>query len=116
MSDMENREGLLRQDGYFIGIATLSLVNGMNSSPYFEQAAILLRPIFFGFSITSTVIIFYLTSLILSVGSVVLAGVPAALFERATGRQTSDGTSLSIWFGSIFLLAIPSIAGLLGGG
>jgi hypothetical protein len=115
MSEMDHREAVLRQDGYFIGIATLSLVNGMNSSPYFEQAAILLRPILFGFSITSPTIIFYITSLTLSVGSVMLAGVPVAIFERVTGRQTSDNTSMAIWLGVIFLIAIPSFLGLLSG-
>lgn len=114
MSDMDNREALLRQDGYFLGIATLSLINGMNSSPYFEPAAILLRPILFGFSITSTVIIFYLTSLIISVSSVIVAGVPVAIFERATGRTTSDNTSMALWLGCIGLLTLPSFLGLLG--
>lgn len=114
MSEMDNRETLLRQDGYFIGIATLSLINGMNSSPYFEPAAILLRPILFGFSITSAVIIFYLTSLIISVGSVIIAGVPVAIFERVTGRTTSDSTSMALWFGCTALLTIPSFMSLFG--
>lgn len=116
MSEMQRREDLLRQDGFFIGIATLSLVNGMDSSAYFEQAAILLRPILFGFSITSAVIVFYLTSLILSVGTVIIAGIPAAVFERVTGRQQSDATSLTIWLVCTALLAFPSITRLVGFG
>lgn len=116
MSEMDRREAILKQDGYLIGLATLSLSNGMNFSPYFEQGAILLRPILFGFSITSPVIVFYLTSLTLAVGSILISGVPVAIFERLTGRQTSDSTSMALWLASIFLISIPSIMGLLRGG
>lgn len=114
MTDMDQREALLKQDGYLIGIASLSLLNGMDFSPYFEQAAILLRPILFSFSITSPVIVFYFTSLILAVGSVLISGVPVAIFERVTGRQTSDSTSMALWLGSIFLISIPSVLSLFG--
>jgi len=40
MSEMERREALLKQDGYIIGIASLSLLNGMHFSPYFSFVAI----------------------------------------------------------------------------
>lgn len=115
MSEMEQREALLKQDGYIIGIASLSLLNGMHFSPYFSYVAIPFGPILREFGITSPVITFYLASLILAVGSVIIAGVPAALFERATGRQMSDGTSMAVWLGAIFLIAIPSMIGLLSG-
>lgn len=116
MSDMEQREALLKQDGYLIGIASLSLLNGMHFSPYFNSVAILFGPILRGFGITSPVITFYLTSLLIAIGSVMIAGIPAAIFERMTGRQQSDSTSMAIWLGVLFLLAIPAIMGLLSGG
>lgn len=114
MSDMEHRERMLRQDGYFLGIATLSLINGMDFSPYFEPGMVLVRPLLFSFSISSPLLIFYFTSLFLALASVVIAGVPAALFERFTGRTQSDGTSLLIWMGVTGLIALPSLARLLG--
>lgn len=116
MNEMDRRETLLKQDGYFLGIASLSLLNGMHFSPFFEHAVILFGPILRGFSITSPVITFYLTSLLMAVSSVMIAGIPAAIFERVTGRQQSDSTSLLIWLVSIFLLALPSLARLLGAG
>ncbi|MGL5447375.1 MAG: hypothetical protein ACRDBL_08715 [Rhabdaerophilum sp.] len=116
MSEMDQREHLLKQDGYLLGIATLSLLNGMHFSPYFSFVAIPFGPILREYGITSPVITFYLASLILSVSSVIIAGVPVAIFERLTGRQTSDATSMAIWLGVLFLIAIPSIMGLLSGG
>lgn len=116
MSEMDQREALLKQDGYFLGIASLSLLNGMHFSPYFSYVAIPFGPILREYGITSPVITFYLASLIVAVGTVVISGVPAAIFERLTGRQTSDSTSMAIWLASIFLISIPSIMGLLSGG
>ena len=114
MSDMEHREALLRQDGYFIGIATLSLINGMDFSAYFEAGLVLIKPLLFSFGVSSPVLIFYFTSLFLSVATVIIAGVPAALFERFTKRQASDATSLLIWMAVTGLLALPSFLRMLG--
>lgn len=114
MSEMDRREALLKQDGYLIGIATFSLINGMHFSPWFEPISILFRPILYGFYVTSPVIVFYLTSLLLSVGTVLVAGIPAAIFERVTGRTQSDGTSMLIWLIGTGLLAFPAFGGLLG--
>ena len=115
MSEMERREALLKQDGYILGIASLSLLNGMHFSPYFSFVAIPFGPILREYGITSPVITFYLASLIVAVGSVMVAGIPAAIFERLTGRQQSDSTSMSLWLGAIFLITLPSLMGLMSG-
>jgi len=111
---MDERETALRQDGYLLGIATLGLVNGMHFSPLYDGAFVLLRPILATLFITSPVVQFYLSSLLLAVGSVLLAGIPAAIFERATGRKESDATSLAIWLGCVGLLALSAFGRLFG--
>lgn len=116
MSEMDRREATLKQDGYLIGIASLSLLVGANFSPYFEPAAILIRPVLFSYSITSQILVFYITSLMLSVFSVLIAGVPVALFERFSGRQQSDQVSMLLWLFGMFLLAVPVIGNMLSGG
>lgn len=115
MSEMERREALLKQDGFFIGIASLSLLNGMHFSPYFNSVAILFGPILRGFYITSPVVTFYLTSLLIAVSTVMISGIPAAIYERVTGRQQSDSTSMAVWLGALFLITLPSLMGLLSG-
>jgi hypothetical protein len=113
-NDMDHREQLLRQDGFFIGIATLSLLNGMDFSIYFEPGVVMIRPLLFSFGLSSPVLVLYFTSLFLSITSVILAGVPAALFERATGRKASDAVSLSIWMGTLAIMTLPTFLKMLG--
>jgi hypothetical protein len=113
MSD--DREKLVRQDGLLVGIAAASLLPGMHFSPFFDPAFILVRflvaPAFF---ITSPILQFYFTSLLVSVSCLILAGVPAAIFERATGRRQSDAVSLGIWLAGLLVIAIPVFIGMAG--
>jgi hypothetical protein len=103
------RETLMQRDGILVGIAGFSLVNGMHVSPWFDPVYILLRPFTPTLIVSSPLLTFYFTSLFLAVMSVALAGVPAAIFERVTGRRESDTTSLLIWLGFVLLFAIPAL-------
>lgn len=110
MESMEERDRLLRQDMLLAGILGISVLNGMHFSPWFDPAFLLAKPFFqVTFWISSPIIVFYFTSLALSTLTVMLAGVPAAIFERATGRTRSDAVSLGIWFASAVLLSIPAL-------
>ncbi len=53
--------------------------------------------------------ILYGTSLIVSLATLLLSGVPAALFERITGREGSDATSMMIWLGAALLITAPGL-------
>jgi hypothetical protein len=112
---MDDRERLLKQDGYLIGIATASLLCGMHFSPWFDLFAGPIAAIMTGFFITSPLLLFYFASLVVSVGAVMIAGIPAAIYERNTGKTQSDATSLAIWFGATVVLALPALANLFGG-
>lgn len=103
------RETLMQRDGILVGIAGFSLVNGMHVSPWFDPVYILMRPFTPTLIVSSPLLTFYFTSLFISVMSVALAGVPAAIFERMTGRKESDTTSLLIWLAGVLLLAIPAL-------
>lgn len=107
MSD--ERAEKLRHDGLYIGIAGVSLLNGMHFSPYFDPIFILLRPFAPGFFITSPILMFYFTSLFISATTLVLGGVGAAIYERSKGIARSDATSLWIWLGGVLALTLPTI-------
>ncbi|MBF0270133.1 MAG: hypothetical protein HQL44_16235 [Alphaproteobacteria bacterium] len=49
------------------------------------------------------------STMIVGVLSILISGVPAALFERITGRQESDSTSLYVWLGSAVLITLPGL-------
>ena len=114
MTDMQQREDLLRQDGYIIAIATLGLLNGMEFSPLYEGAYILLQPFWPSFLPKSAIVLFYLSSLILSVGTVMLGGVGAALYERAQGLSHSSTRSMQIWLLGTLALTLPTIGRMFG--
>lgn len=108
----DERAATLQRDGFLIGIAGTSLLGGMGTSPYFDPAFILVKfllaPAFF---ISSPILIYYFTSLLVSVVCLILAGVPAAIFERLTKRQQSDTTSLLVWFVALFIIVLPVLLG-----
>ena len=90
------------------------MLNGMHFSPWFDPVSILIRPFAPAFFITSPLLVFYFTSLFLSTATLIAGGIPAALFERFTGRTASDSTSRLIWMLSTGALAAPAFAGLFG--
>ncbi|HRJ69311.1 MAG TPA: hypothetical protein PK812_06850 [Beijerinckiaceae bacterium] len=106
----DERAAIMQKDGLLIGIAGLSLVSGMHFSPYFDPAfvlvSVLLAP---GFFITSKLLLFYFTSLLVALAALAIAGVPAAIFERVTGRKESDFKSMSIWLAGCFVIALPAL-------
>lgn len=109
MVQMENRDDLLKRDVLLIATAAASLLNGMHFSPYFDPVFILLKPFIAGTLLTTPLVLFYLTSIFISVMTLLVAGVPAALYERFRGLQESNTTSLGIWLACTLLLALPSL-------
>lgn len=112
---MDDREAALKQDGYLLGVALLSLINGMHFSPLYDLFLVPVAALATGFWISSKLIIFYLASLIISVSIAVLAGVPAALYERYAGLRQSSIRSLQIWLAATFVLSLPALLALFRG-
>lgn len=105
----DDREDILRRDGLTIGIAGMSLLNGMHFSAYFDPVFILMKQFAPGFFISSPLLIFYFTSLFISALTLAIGGIPAAIYERGKGLETSTAASMWIWLGGILLLTIPTL-------
>lgn len=58
-------------------------------------------------------LVFMLSSLILATMTLMIAGVPAALYERFAGGGTSTYMSGLIWLGGVLLLTLPAIPNIL---
>lgn len=106
----------MNRDLLLVGTVGASLLNGMHFSPFFEPALVLLRPVLSNFYISSQIISLYLTSIFLGLLTLILAGIPAALFERFTGRRQSDVASLGIWLAATLVLVLPSLLASSRGG
>lgn len=105
----------MNRNYYFVGIAFFGMINGI---PFFHPMYILA----FGYSVQlmaaplfgSTSLIAYFASLMLSTLTIILAGIPAAIYERVVGA-TEDSTeaSLWIWLAGTALLTLPAIGNFL---
>jgi hypothetical protein len=94
---------------YYIGIAFFGMINGIFNPMILFTYAISVRlmaePLF-----GSSGLIFYFSSLMLSTGTVILGGIPAALYERYVGaKDDSTPVSLWIWLAGTAILTIPAI-------
>lgn len=108
------RQDILQRDVLLAVAAGLSLLNGMHFSPFFDPAFILMRPFAAGFFVTSPLVLLYLTSMFVSLVTLLLGGVPAAIYERLRGLPRSTPVSLGIWAAGVALLAAPTLLGLGG--
>jgi hypothetical protein len=94
---------------YFVGIAFFGMINGL-----FNQVALLfalihtqiLSPALLFGSVPLTLLF---ASLMVSTATIILGGIPAALYERFAGVKDSTETSLWIWLAVTGLLTLPAI-------
>ena len=110
MDEGLHREQTMQRDVMLVATAAASLVNGMHFSPYFDPIFFLLRP-FVAPLLSSPLILYYLTSLFISLMTLLIAGVPAALYERIRGEKESSPLSIGIWLLGTLVLAIPGLMG-----
>ncbi len=111
MDTGDQREEFMKRDIFMVAIASLALLNGQAFSPIFDLAFIFMRPFAAAFYITSPVLLFYFTSLFLSIMTLMLSGIAAAIFEHMTGRAKTDATSLGVWLAACVVLVLPALFG-----
>ena len=99
---------------YYVGIAFFGMINGI-----FNQLALLfalihvqiLAPALLFGSVPLTLMF---SSLMVSTGTIILGGIPAALYERFVGaKDDSTETSLWIWLAGTGVLTIPAIGNFI---
>lgn len=110
--DQQERQDLMQRDVLLVATAATTLLNGQSFSPLMDMDAILMRPFVAGTFFQSPVVYLYLTSLFVSATTLVLAGIPAALYERAAGVKDSTSMSLGIWFVAALILTIPTFTAM----
>lgn len=103
----------MNEQGLFIGTVAIALYNGLFSPFTFVvlQWAPAWMPGFVPFSVATAL---YGASLIVATTTLLLAGVPAALYERWRGLGTSSAQSCLIWLVGAMLMTIPAALATLG--
>jgi hypothetical protein len=91
------------------GTVAVSLVNGLDFSPFFDSIAYYLYSFAKDTPFFHAEAFYYLTSLAISLMTLLLAGIPAALYERLRGLSQSTPVSLAIWLVAALLLSLPTL-------
>lgn len=103
----------MERQWYYIGIAFFGMINGMfNPLRVFSYifSKILMDVPLFG----SEALIFYFSSLMTATATIVLAGIPAAIYERFAGiKDDSTVVSLWIWLAGTAILTIPALGNFI---
>lgn len=104
----------MNRNFYYVAIAFFGMVNGL-----FNQVALLfallhvqvLAPALLFGSVPLTLMF---SSLMVSTATIILGGIPAAIFEHVTGaREDSTPTSLWIWLAGTAILTLPAMGNFL---
>jgi hypothetical protein len=123
MSDFEQdswrrRSGLgprLGQGVPLVGVAAIATLNGSLFSPIFDSIAYYLDTFARGTLLYSSHHSLYATWAFIALMTLLIAGIPAAVYERIRGLKASTPVSLGIWLAAAVLLSLPTIMRLVNG-
>jgi len=95
---------------YYIGIAFFGMVNGLFNQLWLLFALIHVQVLAPALLFGSVGLTLMFSSLMVSTATIILGGIPAAIFERFTGvKDDSTTVSLWIWLAGTAALAIPAL-------
>lgn len=93
---------------YFVGIAFFGMISGL-FNPLLPFAYVFSKTLMYVPLFGSEALILYFASLMLSTATIILGGIPAAIYERVTQANDSTATSLWIWLAGTAVLTVPSM-------
>jgi hypothetical protein len=97
----------MRPQPYIVAIMLFAIINGI-FSPFIILIfpfVLIILPAFFA---TYLPILFFISSLLLSTLTLILGGIPAALYERFMGAKESTEVSMWIWLAGVGVLTLPA--------
>lgn len=104
---------LLRRDVPLAATVALAVVNGMPLTSLYDSVSQILYVFTRGSPLNDQDFLDYATPLAISVMTLLLGAIPAALYERLRGLKESTPVSLGIWLAATGLIALPSLASLV---
>jgi hypothetical protein len=101
---------------YFIGVAFFAMINGLFNQVAIIFALLYVRPMAGPLLFDSLSLTLLFASLMVSTATVILGGIPAAIYERLTGASDSNDVSLWIWLAGTAILTLPAIGNFFASG
>ena len=99
---------ILQQEASACGWSVMPL------TPLFDSVSYVLYLFTRGLSYISRDLLFYLAQLFIAVMTLLIGGIPAALYERIRGLGESTPVSLGIWLVATALLVLPALMHVTG--
>jgi hypothetical protein len=97
-----------------VAAVLVAFFNGHERSPLHDSVAYVLYLATRNYPFATSARIAFVTPVALAILTLLVAGIPAAIYERIRGLQTSTPVSIGIWLAATILLALPAISLLLG--
>ncbi len=99
---------------YYVGIAFFGMINGIFNQLFLLFALIHLQVLAPALLFGSLPLTLMFASLMVSTATIILGGVPAALYERFVGaKDDSTEASMWIWLAGTGILTIPAIGNFI---
>jgi hypothetical protein len=103
----------MERNAYYVGIAFFGMINGI-FNPLLVFAYVWSKVLVSYVLFEVEALIFYFAALMLSTATIILGGIPAAIYERFAGiKDDSTIVSLWIWLAGTAILTIPAIGDFL---
>ena len=97
-------------NSYYIAIAFFGMINGLFNQTWLLFALIHVQVLAPALLLGSVPLTLLFSSLMVSTATIILGGIPAAIYERVAGiRDDSSETSLWIWLAGTAVLTLPAI-------
>lgn len=94
--------------------AALALFNGSLWSPFFDSIAYILYLTTRGFPLMTAARASDATPIVIAVMTLLIAGIPAAVYERIRGLRSSTSVSIGVWLAATLLLTLPTVMNAMG--
>lgn len=99
---------------YYIAIAFFGMINGMFNQTFLIFALLHMQILAPSLLFGSTALTLMFSSLMVSTFTIILAGIPAAIYERVVGaKDDSTQVSLWIWMAGAAFLTLPAIGNFI---
>ena len=104
----------MNRNFYYVGIAFFGMINGLFNQLWLLFALIHVQVLAPALLFGSVPLTLMFSSLMVSTATIILGGVPAAIYERIVGAcEDSTEASLWIWLAGTAILTIPAIGNFL---
>jgi hypothetical protein len=99
---------------YYVGIAFFGVVNGLFNQLFLLFALLHVQILSPALLFGSVALTLMFSSLMVSTATIILGGIPAAIYERIVGaKEDSTEVSLWIWLAGTALLTLPAMGNFI---